>query len=111
MLPSLCFLYDFTWTKEYFTLALLVLLVTYIMSGHTCVTHIRFVRYWFVPLHILGHGGIVWCGTQWLVCLVWYGVVWYGWYAWYAAFSLMHIKYKYGSRDRDDFGDFFIRFK
>ena len=29
----------------------------------------------FVPLHTLGHGGIVWCGTQWLVCLVWYGMV------------------------------------
>ena len=36
------------------------------------------------------------------------GAVLSGWYAWYAAFSLMHIKYKYGSRDRDDFGDFFL---
>ena len=35
----------------------------------------------------------------------WYGMVWY---AWYAAFSQMHIKYKYGLRDWDDFGDFFL---
>ena len=82
---------------------------------NSCVTHIRFVRY---CLSDIGLSDDIVCPTayirSWWYCLVRYsvvgmpGMVWYGWYAWYAAFSLMHIKYKYGSRDRDDFGDFFL---
>ena len=64
------------WVKDAMLPDVIVCQVSHILSLSDIVCQILVCQMiLFVPLHTLGHGGIVWCGTQWLVCLVWYGMV------------------------------------